>query len=86
MILNKNRMHVQSLDEEMHEQITKMKANRMKNANQICDEIYMRQYKRLKESYAKHKQEKQEKNKEKTHQEMALEDIESRVEEDFHRN
>jgi len=38
-------------DEGLQEQIQRMKANRLKNANQICDQIYERQYNRLKKDY-----------------------------------
>ena len=38
-------------DEGLQEQIQIMKANRLKNANQICDQIYERQYNVLKKDY-----------------------------------
>ncbi len=38
-------------DEGLQEQIQRMKANRLKNANQICDQIYERQYNQLKKDY-----------------------------------
>ena len=38
-------------DEGLQEKIQRMKANRLKNANQICDQIYERQYNRLKKDY-----------------------------------
>ncbi len=41
----------ENYDEGIQEQILRMKANRLKNANQICDQIYERQYNRLKKEY-----------------------------------
>jgi hypothetical protein len=38
-------------DEGLQDQIQRMKANRLKNANQICDQIYERQYNRMKKDY-----------------------------------
>ena len=41
-------------DEGLQEQIERMKANRLKDANQICDQIFARQYGRLKAHYHQH--------------------------------
>ena len=38
-------------DESLQNQIQRMKANRLMNANQICDQIYERQYNRMKKDY-----------------------------------
>ena len=38
-------------DEGLQDQIQRMKANRLMNANQICDQIYERQYNRMKKDY-----------------------------------
>ena len=61
----------------------RMRNNRTKNANQICDEIYQRQYLKLKKDY--HLQRKKVANKEKaeTFQQKKLAKLEKRVNKQF---
>eukprot|EP00347_Sterkiella_histriomuscorum_P007105 403350241 len=46
-------------DDDLSRQIEQMKLNRLKNSNQICDQIYTRQYGRLKKQYHQEKQNKE---------------------------
>eukprot|EP00347_Sterkiella_histriomuscorum_P000673 403374939 len=46
-------------DDDLSRQIEQMKLNRLKNSNQICDQIYTRQYGRLKQQYHQEKQNKE---------------------------
>ena len=56
-----------------------MKANRLKNANQICDQIYERQYVRLKKDYHSMRQDNTNKVKKQTFQEKRLDKLEKQV-------
>lgn len=56
-----------------------MKANKFKNANQICDQIYERQYHRLKKEYHSKRVKKELNIKDLSFQEKLLAKIESKV-------
>ena len=63
-------------DEGLQDQIQRMKANRLMNANQICDQIYERQYNRMKRDYHSIKQRAATQVKTKTFQERRLAKLE----------
>lgn len=66
-------------DEGLHEQMQRMKANRRKNANQICDQIYERQYGRLKQEYRSIKESRKSKVKDESYSEKRLAKLESKL-------